>query len=62
MRSDINQRKKNCKKNAQHLNNMLLNNLEITKEIKEEIKKNTEIQMTTNTQRPKTYKMHQKQF
>ena len=39
MRSDINQRKENCKKNAWHLNNMLLNNLEITEEIKEEIKK-----------------------
>ena len=41
MRSDINQRKENCKKNAWHLNNMLLNNLEITEEIEEEIKKNT---------------------
>ena len=50
MRLHINQRKKNCKKNAWYLNNMLLKNLEITVEIKEKLKKNTHIQMTTKTQ------------
>ena len=40
MRLDINYRKKNCKnKNTWRLNNTLLNNQEITEEIKEEIKK-----------------------
>ena len=48
MRSDINQRKKNCKKNAWHLNNMLLNNLEITEEIKEEKKKKKNINSNDN--------------
>ena len=41
---------------------MLLKNLEITEEIKEKLKNNTHIQMTTKTQWPKTYKMQQKQF
>ena len=40
---------------------MLLNNQEITEEIKEEIK-NTQKQMTMKTRLPKTYGMQQKQF
>ena len=39
MRLDINSREKNCKNiNTWRLNDMLLNNQEITEEIKEEIK------------------------
>ena len=40
---------------------MLLNNQEITEEIKEEIKKYLESN-DNETQRPKTYRMQQKQF
>ena len=43
------------------LNNMLLNNQEITEEIKEEIKKHLDT-MTMKTWQPKTYGMQQKQF
>ena len=62
MRLDINYRKKTVKNtNTWRLNNMLLNDQEITEEIKEEIKKYLE-KMTMKTQQPKTYGMQQKQF
>ena len=63
MRLDINHRKKKSVKNTNtwRLNNTLLNNQEITEEIKEEIKKYYK-QMTMNTQQPKTYAKQQKQF
>ena len=62
MRLDINHRKKSEKyTNTWKLNNTLLNNQEITEEIKEEIKKyldtNDNENMTTQT-----YGMQQKQF
>ena len=62
MRLDINYRKK-CVRNTNtwRLNNTLLNNQEITEEIKEEIKKYLESN-DNETQRPKTYRMQQKQF
>ena len=43
------------------LNNTLLNNQEITEEIKEEIKKFLETN-DNETQRPRAYGMQQKQF
>ena len=50
MRLDINYRKKNVKNtNIWRLNNMLLNNQEITEEIKEEIKKYLETNDNENT-------------
>ena len=62
MRLEMNYREKNVKNtNTRRLNNTLLNNQEITEEIKEEIK-NTERQMTMKTRRSKTYGMQQKQF
>ena len=62
MRLDINYRKKSVKVTETfRLNNTLLNKQEITKEIKEEIKKYLE-KMTMKTQRPKTYGMQQKRF
>ena len=51
MRLDINYRKKTAKNtNTWRLNNMLLNNQEITEEIKEEIKKYIETNDNTMTQ------------
>ena len=62
MRLDTNYRKKTVKNtNTWRLNNMLLNNQEITEEIKEEIKKYQK-QMTVKTRWPKTYGIQQKQF
>ena len=62
MRLNINYRKKSVKNtNTWRLNNTLLNNQEITEEIKEEIKKYLE-QMKMKTRRPKSYGMQQKQF
>ena len=53
MRLDINYRKKNVKNtNTWRLNNILLNNQEITEEIKEEIKKYLEIHNNENTTTP----------
>ena len=50
MRLDINYRKKTIKNtNTWRLNNMLLNNKEITENIKEEIKKYLEINDKENT-------------
>ena len=50
MRLDINYRKKTCKNtNTWMLNNTLLNNQEITEEIKEEIKKYLETNDNENT-------------
>ena len=61
-RLEVNQRGKNVKNtNTWRLNNTLLNNQEITKEIKAEIKKNLE-KMTRKTRQPKTYGIQQKQF
>ena len=61
MRLDINYRKKSVKNtNTWRLNNTLLNNQDITEEIKGEIKKYLET--NDKTQRPKTYGMKQKQF
>ena len=48
MRLDINYRKKTCKKYKWRVNNMLLNNQEITEEIKEEIKNYLEINDNEN--------------
>ena len=65
MRLEINYRgKKKPVKNTNtwRLNNTLLNNQEITEEIKEEIKNNTSREMTMKTRRSKTYGMQQKQF
>ena len=60
MRLDINYRKKSVKTtNTWRLNNTLLNNQEITEEVKS---KNTYKQMTMKTRQPKTYGMQQKQF
>ena len=62
MRLDINYRKKTLKNtNTGRLNNTLLNNQEITEEIKEEIKKYLETN-DSETRQPKTYGMQQKQF
>ena len=62
MRLEMNYRGNNVKTtNTWRLNNMLLNNQEITEEIKEEIK-NTYRQMTMKTQQSKTYGIQQKQF
>ena len=50
MRLDINYRKKTVKNtNTWRLNNMLLNNQEMSEEIKEEIKKYLEINDNENT-------------
>ena len=62
MRLDINYMKKSVKNtNIWRLNNMLLNNQEITVEIKEEIKKYLETYDNENTM-TKTFGMQQKQF
>ena len=62
MRLDINYRKRSVKNtNTWRLHNTVLNNKEITEEVKEEIKKYLE-QMTMETRQPKTYGMQQKQF
>ena len=62
MRLDIYYRKKTVKNtNTWRLNNTLLNNQEITEEIKEEIKKYLETNENENTW-PKTHGMQQKQF
>ena len=59
MRLDINYRKKSVKNtNTWSLNNTLLNNQEITEEIKEEIKKYLET-IDNKTRRPKTYGMQE---
>ena len=61
MRLDINYRKKSVKNtNTSRLNNTLLNNQEITEEIKKEIKEYLEI--NDKAQQPKSYGMQQKQF
>ena len=50
MRLEINYREKNVKNtNTWRLNNMLLNNQEVTEEIKEEIKKYLETNDNENT-------------
>ena len=60
MRLDINYRKKSVTNtNTWRLNNTLLNNQEITEEIKEEIKNYLETNDNENTM---TYGMQQKQF
>ena len=62
MRLDINYRKKTVKNtNTRRLNNTLLNNQEITEEIKEEIKKYLETNDNENMM-TQTYGMQQKQF
>ena len=62
MRLGTNYRKKSVKNTyTQRLNNTLLNNQEITEEIKEEIKKYLETN-EMHTSQPKTYGMQQKQF
>ena len=62
LRLEINYREKNVKNtNTWRLNNTLLNNQEITEEIKEEIKKYLETN-DSETQWSKTYGMQQKQF
>ena len=62
MRLEMNYRGKNVKNtNTWRLNNTLLNNQDITEEIKEEIKKYIDT-MTMKTRRSKTYGMQQKQF
>ena len=62
IRLDINYRKKSVKNtNTWRLNNKLLNNQEITEEIKEKIKKYLETNDYENTTM-KSYGMQQKQF
>ena len=62
MRLEINYRGKKVKNtNTWRLNHMLLNNQEITEEIKEEIKKYLETNYNENTM-IKTYGMQQKHF
>ena len=62
MRLEIKYREKNVKNtNTWRLNNVLLNNQEITEEIKEEIKKYLETNDNENTL-SKTNGMQQKQF
>ena len=62
MRLDINYRKKSVKNtNTWRLNNMLLNNQEITEEIKEEIKNYLETNDNENTM-TQNLEMQQKQF
>ena len=61
-RLDINYRKESVKNtNTCKLNNTLLNNQEITEEIKEEIKKYQETNDSENTM-TQTYGMQQKKF
>ena len=60
MRLDINDKKKTLRNtNTWRLNNMFLNNQQITEEIKREIK-NLKKQMTMKTRQLKTYGMRQK--
>ena len=62
MRLEINYREKPVKNtNTWRLNNKLLNNQEITEEIKEEIKKYLETN-DNETRRSNTYGMQQKQL
>ena len=62
MRLDINYREISVKNaNTWRLKNTLLNNQEITEEIKEEINKYLETNDNQNTM-PETYGMQQKQF
>ena len=62
MRLAMNYRGKNVKNmNTWRLNNMLLNNQEITEDMKEEIKKYLETN-ANETRRSKAYGMQQKQF
>ena len=62
IRLDINYSKKSVKKyNTWRLKNTLLNNQEITEEIKKEIKKYLETN-DNQTRRSKTYRMQQKKF
>ena len=60
---DINYKKKKNIKNTNtgRLNNMFLNNEQVTEEIKRDIKKNPR-NMTKKTEQFKTYGMQQKQF
>ena len=61
MRLDINYKEKTVKNtNTWRLNNMFLNNQQVTEELKREIKKNLWKQMTMKTQQLKTYGMQQK--
>ena len=62
MRLDINDKKKTLRNtNTWRLNNMFLNNQQITEEIKREIK-NLKKQMTMKTRQLKTNGVQQKQF
>ena len=63
MRLEINYREKNVKNtNTWRLNNTLLNSQEITKEIKEEMKKHLETNDNKNTVIQQNHGMQQKQF
>ena len=59
MRPNINYKKNTAKK---HTNTWRLNNQQVTREIKREIKKFLEKKMTMKTQQLKTYGVQQKQF
>ena len=62
LRLEMNYREKNVKNtNTWRLNNTLLNNQEITEEIKEEIRKHLETNDNENTM-TQNYGMQQKQF
>ena len=63
MRLDVNYRKKIVRNtNTWRLNNMFLNNQQVTEELKRETKKNLWKQMKMKTQQLKTYGMQEKQF
>ena len=63
MRLDINFKEKNCKKHKHmEIKQYILNNQQVTEEIRREIKKNFYKQMTMKTRQLKTYGMQQKQF
>ena len=63
LRLDIPKKKKNLRNtNTWRLNNMFLNNQQVTEEIKTEIFFKIQKQTTVKTQKLKTYKMQQKQF
>ena len=62
MRLDMNYKEKTVRNtNTWRLNNMFLNDQQITEEIKTKIKE-FQKQMTMKTQQLKTYEMQQKQF
>ena len=63
MRLDINFKEKNCKKHKHmEIKQHILNNQQVTEEIRREIKKNFYKQMTMKTPQLKTYGIEQKQF